>query len=87
MEIPTMWKGNYSIMVLFQRRYLVEINFKSGNSIKLWFKNLSCKYNGDELISLKWTTLDSNQILFLSLKEIESVRVIKVRGRMFKEKG
>jgi hypothetical protein len=57
---------------------LVEIGFKSGNSISIWFKEFKIKYSGDSINSMELIVLDKNiQIMNIALSEIEYVIVKK----------
>lgn len=57
---------------------LVEIGFKSGNSVSIWFREFKIKYAGDSIKSIEWTVLNSNiQIMNIVLSEIEYIIVRK----------
>lgn len=68
-------------MMFLKKRYLIQINYKSGNSIKLWFKNFTVNSNNRGITSVSWDLYSKNKkILHMGVDEIESVFIIKTRG-------
>lgn len=56
-------------------KYLVQINYKSGNSVKLWFSKFELIMNTNgEITELKWELTHPNtSVLFVGIKDIESI--------------
>lgn len=66
---------------MFERRSLVQINYKSGNSVKLWFNKFTITYKDEKISSIEWKLSNENQkIVWIGVDEIESAVVLK-RGR------
>lgn len=61
------------------KKYLVQINYKSGISIERWFTKFDVKLIDCEIISVAWDEIElSDQWpVFLGIKDIESVWVLK----------
>lgn len=71
-EIAIVW-WKYFI----RRQYLVQINYKSGTSMKAWFNEFH--YNSKEMT---WT-VHGREILKMGINEIESIWVLKTRICVF----
>lgn len=56
--------------------YLIQINFKSGVSIKHWFEKTNISYKGDTVTHFEWKTY-KGKILYIDLSQIESVFQLK----------
>ena len=50
----------------------ITVFFRSGNNVQFIAKKFNLKYRGDEIVGLDWENVN-NQILFISLKDIEYV--------------
>ena len=58
--------------------YLVQINYKSGNNIKMWFHEFEYVASNGEVEETKWKVSNEfSRPLFMNISEIESVYQIK----------
>lgn len=68
---------------IVEHSFLVQINYKSGQSIKAWFDKFDVKHQGGDLTSLSWTVSGGNneRILFIGMDNIESIVQLKFKDR------
>lgn len=59
-------------------RFLIQLNYKSGNFVRLWF--FKFVVNGT---NITWVCCPGNQILMHGGEHIESAHVIKTSRRIF----
>lgn len=60
---------------MFRPKFKVQINFKSGNSTKLWFRELSI----DDRKNIHWHTCNYQKIVLLEVDEIEAIFQLSIK--------
>ena len=65
--------------MIFRKEYLMEFNFKSGKSVRVWLKKYSISSN---LSSVNWTDASGGSLVAFRIEEVESVVCIKTRLRL-----
>ena len=63
-------------MFLYRKRK-VRVQFKNGNVDEFWVWKLKTRFSGDRLTHMEWCLCDGGAILFVSLDDIEFIRVVE----------
>lgn len=75
-----------NFLLLFQRRFLIEIRFKSGNKMQAWVRKFNVTYNGNTITKMTWTTAQPNPFIYIDTDQIEQIGIVQVRGTIFPER-
>lgn len=65
--------------MFIKQKYLVRINYKSGNSEQFWCWKFNYKFSGSRITELTWIWAHGNKPAIMNLDEIESVWHVKTR--------
>lgn len=69
---------------MFSMKYLIQINYKSGLSLKIWFKDFKVIKRGGDISSIEWKEASSRKsIFYIGIDDIESIVQIKKRRAFF----
>lgn len=72
----------------YKHAYKLQINYKSGKSVTMWFVNFDIKKRGAEIAEINWVLAHANtKILFIGVDQIESVFVVEAKKFNHKDFG
>lgn len=60
---------------MFTKKYLLEINYKSGTRKRFWVKNFTVR-NGLE--SVEWTSIGDHKPVTMNIDEVESIWQVRI---------
>lgn len=68
-----------------EHSFLVQINYKSGHSIKAWFDKFDVSQNGGDITRVEWNMTPDiehgKKILVIGIDNIESIVQLEVKDR------
>lgn len=67
-----------------EHSFLLQINYKSGNSIKAWFDKFDIKKTGGDITSMEWVETKGQgvRVIFIGIDDIESIFQLEHKERV-----
>ena len=72
----------------YTHAHKIQINYKSGKSVTMWFVKFDFKKRGSEITEIKWVLAHANTMIFsIGIDNIESVFRVDMKKFNHKEFG